>query len=279
MRTRLIAAIGAGLLVALWGASAAGAGGRIPKHFAYAAEIRVTLYVHYAKFSREETYKTVCTDGNGVNHTLTKSANEADDIGRTVVFKHITVPIVSPSQLGKAAARLALHPTVTDPGRVTSDHSTYQLSGKYEIDTGCPGSLVPYDCRGTLHDQGGLSSEMLSTVDGFRPDYFYLGYLGVEQARPDSCSDGEEQIADMIGIDAGQASKGTWGHITLSGPFSKHDFYVLAHRRDYQFAENLSHNAPCPRTGQSSCTQSVEGTAEVKLHVLFYYYTKRSYAK
>jgi hypothetical protein len=267
------------LCVAAAGASAAPAAlakGRIPQHFAYAAEVRVTV-TYDATFTRDSVFDEPCGDANGDTIDQQYPAHEQEHLDRTIVFRHITVPVVAPSELGKAAKRLALKPTITDPGTVQSDGSTYDLSGDLISDDGCPGTTTHYDCPGTVTNLPKIASLLISGGDGFDAELYEIPVAGDEVADPLSCDALEENdIPTMLGIDAKQAHPG-WGAVVLHSGLNPR-LYALRTKPEVTWSVPVNGADPCDGDAVS-CTQTVTGSAHIAIQRLFRYFTRHSYAK
>lgn len=195
------------VLLSLVGSETAIAKGRIPKGFAYAAEVRVSVE-YDATFTRDATNDDPCGDANGNQIHQPIDAHEQEVLDRTILFKHITVPVVPESALGAAAARLALPAIITDPGRVTSEHSTYELSGDTLDQSTCPGTKAKYKCTGTIYNPTGIYSVLSSSADGYHATDFARPVFSDQFARPSTCGFiGADDIPTLLGNDASQPTK------------------------------------------------------------------------
>jgi hypothetical protein len=265
------------VLLSLVGAGTAFGKGRLSKGFPYAAEISATV-TYDATFTQDAVDDDPCgdADGNTVDQQVT--SHEQEHLDRTVQFKHITVPVVPEWTLGAAARRLALKPTITDPGTVRSDGSTYDLSGNLIGQDTCPGTKTPYDCPGTITNVGQLDSVLISGGEGFDPEIDEIPIFSGQIADPVTCPPiDDNEIPTLLGIDAAQAHPG-WASVILHTGLSPR-FYALRTKPQLAWSVPVNGAAPCPDSGQLSCTQTVTGVAHIAIKRLFLYRTKRSYAK
>lgn len=271
--------LGCAVIAALWAVGAA-AKGVIPKAFAYGAEIRTTV-VYNATFVRDASTTTECTDGNGhlIKQTLNSHSEEALEL--TDVFKHITVPVVPAASLGAAAKRLALKAVVTTPGETTSDQSHYELSGQVVTDQNpCPQTIANYDCQGKLTSLDPLGGALESGDNGFEPKIYSLPVISGQEANPKSCDAiGDDQIPAGLNT-AATTLDPFWGTIEIESLLAHH-FEALRTKELVTWKKELTTGKQqCPGAGDgSTCTQSIDGVAQVKLKRLFLYRTKRSYPK
>ncbi len=251
--------------------------GRIPKHFAYAAEIRV-IVGYDATFTQDASNDDPCGDADGNTVDQQTTSHEQEHLDRTILYKHITVPVVPESALGAAARRLALKPTITDPGTVQSDGSTYDLSGTLIGQDSCPGTKTRYDCPGTITNPTKLDSVLISAGDGFTPEDYELPVFSNQIADPLTCAPiSETDIANQLGIDASQAHPG-WAEVILHTGLTPR-FYALRTKPQVSWSVPVSGAEPCPDNGATSCRQTVTGQAHITMKKLFLYFTKGSYAK
>lgn len=273
-------ALAAIALLLTWASADASARGTIPKGFAYAAEIRVTID-YDGTFTRDRTFDGSCSDGQGNTFDQQSSDHESEHLDRTAVYRQITVPIVTPRALGAAAKRLALKPTATTPGRVTSDRSSYELSGVQlaQFANQCPYTKQPYDCKGTITNLGNLDAELLSNDHGFDPEAFVLPVFSRQIADPGSCAalDDNGQLAAELGEDAAQADR-EWAAVEVNSSVDQ-KFRILQTESDVVWKVPVKADGSCASEGQTTCTQSVTGTARITMKRLFLYKTRRSYAK
>jgi len=274
------AIIGAAVALLLaWATADASAAGRIPKGFAYAAEVRVTID-YDGTFTRDRTFDGQCSDGQGNTFDQQNSDHESEHIKRTAVYRQITVPIVSPASLGAAAGRLALRPTVTDPGKVTSDASSYELSGVQlvQLANQCPYTKQPYSCQGAITNIGNIDGELLSKAHGYDPEAFVLPVFSRQVADPANCDAlGDDQIPVELGIDA-EAADRTWAAVELNSSVDQ-KFRILQSEDNVVWKVPVTGHGACESDGQSTCTQSVSGSARITMKRLALYRTRRSYAK
>jgi hypothetical protein len=268
-------------------AHAVGAGGVIPKGFAYAAEIQATIK-YDGTYRRSSETDTPC--GDGVNEvTLAESDTEVLHFDRTVYFSHITVPVVTFSQLGRAAAHLGLSPTVTSPGKFRTDRSTMDLEMTVPIgdpvSEGCHTQKI--DCHwGVQGAPVGSFQTIGSRGNGFLPTSWFIGVLGTNSFIEEDCpiATGAEELdtqlhnADTLftAIDVG-----SFPEVAID-PDKLGDFRELDHRTRVSFVQDLSGGSNTDCSGQEAttkCSQSVIGTARIELHRIAFYRTKRAYSK
>jgi hypothetical protein len=204
-----------------------------------------------------------------------------------VVFRHITVPVVSRAELGKAAKRLALKPTITDPGRVTSEKSAYDLSGSSVTDNNpCPQVISDYECRGAVTNISPLSSALISTDGGFDPEVFQLSVRTVQDGSPAGCDAiGDSDLVANLDIAAagaypGSGGGGDWGVVTVHTGLRPR-FYALLDKRKVEFTEPIGPAVPCaaPQFPEDRCKQTITGTAHIVMQRLLLHRTKKRYAK
>lgn len=259
------------------GAGTALGKGRIPKGFAYAAEVSVSVE-YDAVFTQDAVNDEPCGDAAGNTIDQHYDSHEQEDLDRTIQFKHITVPVVPAGILGAAAPRLALKPTITDPGTVHSDFTTYDLSGTLIGQDSCPGTTTDYDCPGTIFNPGKIYSVLISRQDGYDAETFELPVFSGQIADPLTCgATGANDIANMLGIAASAAHPG-WAGVILHSNLNPR-LYALRTKAQVGWTVPVEGATPCAGNGQVSCTQTVSGHATVTIKRLFLYRTKRSYAK
>src|SRR5437763_7042838 len=177
------------VLAGLVGTPAAPARGTIPKGFAYAAEARVTV-IYDGDYQRDTVQLGVPCNNGDQPSTRALDSREIYQLKRTVLFRHITVPVVPPGALGRAARRLALRPTITTPGRVASEHSGYSLTGSVLPDGETSCATTPYSCSGTIASTGGLTEVVALADRGFLPNLYELSIAGNQAATPAACDAG-----------------------------------------------------------------------------------------
>ena len=263
--------------LSLVGSGTAIAKGIIPKHFAYAAEVRVSVE-YDATFTRQASNDDPCGDANGNTLHQPIDANEQEVLDRTILFKHITVPVVPESALGKAAAKLALPAIITDPGRVTSEHSTYVLSGDTLSQDTCPGTKAQYHCAGTIYNPTGIYSVLSSSADGFHATDFAIPVFSDQFAKPATCGAiSADDIPTLLGIDASQAHDG-WAEVQLHSIMNPR-FYYLRNHTQVAWTVPVEGAKSCGGNGQLSCMQSVTGHATITIKRLLLHYTHNSYKK
>ncbi len=259
------------------GAGTALGKGRVPKGFVYAAEVSVSVE-YDATFTQDAVNDEPCGDAAGNTIDQHYTSHEQEDLDRTVQFKHITVPVVPAWTLGAAARRLALKPTITDPGTVHPDRTTYDLSGTLIGQDSCPGTTTEYDCPGTIFNPGKIASVLISREDGYDAETYELPVFSEQVADPATCgATGANDIANMLGIAASQAHPG-WAEVILHTNVNPH-LYELRTKARVGWTVPVDGAARCAGNGQVSCTQTVSGHATVTIKRLFVYRTKRSYAK
>lgn len=271
-------------LVALAGlvlAPAAFGRGTIPKGFAYAAEARVTV-VYDADYQRDTVQLGVpCANGDQTA-TADLPGREIYLLKRTVLFRHITVPVVPPGALGRAARRLALRPTITTPGTVTSEHSGYSLTGSVLPNGESSCATAPYDCSGSIANTGGLTEVVGLAGRGFLPNLYELSIAGNQAAAPASCdAGGVNDVLQQLTTDAafGTRNGDGFGLVVVHKGLAA-SFDALRRRSSFTISDRVRlQNPPSCQMPGVTCSQQAYGTAHVVLKRLFLYRTKRSYAK
>jgi hypothetical protein len=243
----------------------------------YAAEVSVSVE-YDATFSQDAVFDEPCGDANGNTIHQHYTEHEQEDLDRTVLFKHITVPVVPAWKLGAAARQLALKPTITDPGAVHPDRTTYDLSGTLVGQDSCPASTTEYDCAGTISNPGKILSVLISREDGFDAEAFELPVFSEQVADPTGCgATGVTDIASMLGIAASRAHPG-WGEVVLHSNLDPRHYELRTNAR-VGWTVPVDGAASCSGNGTVSCSQTVSGDATVTIKRLFLYRTERSYAK
>ncbi|MBS1888281.1 MAG: hypothetical protein JSU06_13945 [Actinobacteria bacterium] len=285
----LITVAAAALLAVVAGSAAAKHSSVLPKEFPYAAEIQATIEYDGTYTYADTGFERcgVTADGHEVN--ISGGARDTLHFQRTLYFSHITVPVATAKELGAAAGRLTVKPTVTTKGKVEHDHST--LDTQYTVAEGendachaisgsCHWELIP------------LPSSIVETVvaqdNGFLPRSWTISVLGVNT--PDgSCAvaDGTQLMTAMLS-EAGRLYPAdlneNFPEVTISTGAGE-EFHRLQHAETVRFKVNLdtpvSGSTTCPLTSEEmeSCTHGVTGTAKVKLHRIFLYRTKQAYQR
>src|SRR5436305_7995617 len=255
--------------------------GTIPKHFAYAAEARVTV-VYDGDYQRDTVQLGVPCNNGDQSSARELDSREIYQLKRTVLFKHITVPVVPPGVLGRAARRLALRPTITTPGSVTSEHSGYSLTGTVLPDGESSCATAPYSCSGSIANTGGLT-EVVSLGDrGFLPNLYELSIAGNQAAAPASCNaGGVNDVLQQLTTDAafGTRNGEEFGPVVVHRGLAA-SFDALRRRSSFTISDRVRlQNPPSCQMPGVTCSQQAFGTAHVVLRRLFLYRTKRSYAK
>jgi hypothetical protein len=289
MRIAMIATALATVFLAVAGAASAKDASSLPKGSPYAAEIQARI-----EYDGTYSYATSGFERCGVSedgHEIIIPGTDYDTLNfqRTLYFSHITVPVASAKELGAAAARLTVKPTVTSKGKVEDDHSTMDIDytvaeGENEachpVSGSCHWELIP------------LPSSTLETIvahdNGFLPVSWGISVLGVNT--PDgSCpvTDGTEQLTAML-EEAGRLYPPDLGEnfpeVTISSGVGE-EFHRLLHAEHVSFKVGLatppSGSTSCPLTSEEmeTCTHGVTGTAKVTLRRLFLYKTKKAYPR
>jgi hypothetical protein len=268
-------------LAALVASPAAYGRGTIPKGYAYAAEARVTV-VYDGVYQRDTDQLGVPCNNGDQTSVAELPSREIYVLKRTVLFRHITVPVVPPGALGRAARRLALRPTITTPGTVTSELSGYSLTGSLLPNGESSCATAPYSCKGSIANTGGLT-EVVSLGDrGFLPNLYELSIAGNQVANPVSCdAGGVNDVLQQLTTDAafGTRNGEGFGLVVVQRGLAA-SFDALRRRSSFTISDRVRlHNPPSCQMSGVTCSQEAFGTARVVLKRLFLYRTKRSYAK
>lgn len=101
--------------------------GTLPAGFPYAAEIQATI-----RYDGTYSYTTSGFERCGVGadgQEIIVPGNDYDTLQfrRTLYFSHMTVPVATAKELGAAAGRLGVRPTITTKGKVKDDHSAMDI--------------------------------------------------------------------------------------------------------------------------------------------------------
>jgi hypothetical protein len=260
---------------------------RIPKGFAYAAEIQATIR-YDGTYQRSSETDVPCSNGE-TEVTLASTEAQTLHFDRTVYFSHITVPVVKLQELGMASARLGLSPTVTSPGKFRSDRSTMDFEANLPVgdptSEGCHTQKV--DCHwGVQGVPAGSFQTIASRGNGFLPISWFISVLGTNSFSGEDCpvATGAQELdtqlhqADTLftAIDVGGFPEVAIDRDKLG------DFRELKQRANVSFAQDLSGGSNTNCSGEeasTACAQSVTGTARIKLRRIRLYRTKRAYAK
>ncbi|MBS1881014.1 MAG: hypothetical protein JST31_15995 [Actinobacteria bacterium] len=272
-------------------AMASKGGGTLPAGFPYAAEIQATIR-YDGTYTRDTTSTVACgTSSEGTTVTAPVRTHETVHFDRTLFFRHITVPVATPGELGRAAAKLGLEPTVTTPGQIRNDHSSMELeytSTEGENEACRP--TAPATCFWSLLPVP--SSAMQAIVahhNGVVPAFWTVSVLGANSTTGDCpVNNGPDQLSALL-EDAGQLSPPAlaegFPNVTISHGLSS-DFHRLKTQPRVRFEVNLdlpaSGSSNCSTNlnpEQGTCTNGVTGRAEVELHRLFFYESKKPYRR
>lgn len=280
---------------ALPGAAPAGAAAKgrdkLPAGFPYAAEIQATIN-YDATYTRDTTATVSCgTSAEGATVTAPVRTHETVHIDRTLYFSHITVPVATPRELGKAAGRLGLEPTVTTRGVIKNDHSSMELeytSTEGENEACRP--TAPATCYWSLLPVPGSTTQAIVAQNkGTRPTDWLVSVLGDNSTTGDcAVNDGPHQLAALLAnarhLYPPALAEG-FPDVVISRGLSG-DFRRLRDDPREQFELNLSvpegTTANCSthlNPEEGTCADGVTGRAEVKLRRLFLYKSKQSYPR
>jgi hypothetical protein len=287
---RLTAAALVGLLACLGSAAQAQAAtGVVPKGTPYAAEVnlRVTASLDYS-VDESGGIRAACGGGTG-DLTSTEAGRWSEDWD--VRYPHITVPLATREDLGKAYHRLHVQVTPTSDG-------TGGLSGSYSISgRGMPESefncdLQDYGGAGALTSNGDPTFEQKPQADGtdnFILDFAPGGLFGDPESYDDFNGDPRDP-ADELGqyqIRAHDLNPDT--DVTSGTGINFSDdldsaFKTLVHHPDlvktlFDTAVGLDCGTYDDGTAYNSCSYSQTGSAAYAMHRLFLYRTKRAYPK
>jgi hypothetical protein len=273
-------------LAVAWAAPVAAlAKGVLPKGFAYAAEIKAVVE-YEGTYRRETTADVPCTEGE---EALTADLPESEEyvLHRAVTFPHITVPVVSGAELGRAKRRLEIPATVTTPGRASDEYSRYSMFGAVFVDAERSCQEEHYECTGVIQNVGGLSYVSQSNDDGLDPRQVELDVEGVQRATPNTCAtpDGGmlfQNVMASLDLDAATATPSVdvargFGLVDLQSTFRRY-LYELRDRGTVEFREPVEGDLSCAAPGVG-CSQAESGEARVSLHRLFLYRTRRAYRR
>lgn len=272
------------------GAAGAAGSSTLPQGFRYAAEIQAT--VHYdGAYSIHQTGYQRCPTGEGETKVPTRE-DETLHIARTATFSHITVPVATPHELGKAAAKLGLKPTITTPGKISQDYSTLDIEDSLVVPNpeaeGCKTESV--NCHWDLRAAPGSGIEEIAAHDfGDQVFSWDINLLGVNQesGEPCSISSGSDALTGALANSRKLYPNGltNFPEVVVSRALGG-DFHKLLHQSRVGF--NPPINAPASGASNCSvslseeagiCSHSVTGTADVQLHRLFFYKTKQAYPR
>lgn len=277
------------LLVAV-GTAEAGGPSTLPPKFPYAAEIQAT--VHYdGTYSLQRTGYQRCPTGEGEVKVATREV-ETLHIERTATFSHITVPVATAHELGRAAAKLGLEPTITTPGKISQDHSTLDLEDSLVVPNpeseGC--AATPVDCHWDLAAVPGSGLQDLSAGElGDELISWNLNLLGVNKVTGDPCpvAEGQGALSAALASSRNLYPKGltNFPEVVISRALGN-DFRELRDHQRVSFNPGIqtpgSGMANCAThlsEEEETCTDSVSGRADVELRRLFLYKTKRAYLR
>ncbi len=279
----------AGLLV-LAGAAAARPARRLQKGFPYAAEIQAEVQYDGSYELNRRSYQP-CSSGEEVTR-VPISERHLVHFERNVFFRHITVPVATPGELGKAAAKLGLNPTVTTPGKIKNDHSSIDLQDELVVPNpeseGCHNA--PVSCHWELAPlPGGAFQEIVAHDHGFLPVFWTINVLGANAPIEEECpiTNASAELSAQLTESGKLYPKGleNFPEVVISRPLGG-DFHRLQSHKTVEFQVNLD----TPQSGPASCsthfseeeetcTHQVTGTAYVKLRRLFLYKSKQSYPR
>ncbi|HVO55211.1 MAG TPA: hypothetical protein VMT37_12445 [Solirubrobacterales bacterium] len=281
--------LAAGLLV-LAGSAAARPARRLQKGFPYAAEIQAEIQYDGTYEVNRRSFQP-CSSGEEVVRVPISERHQVH-IERTVFFRHITVPVATPGELGKAAAKLGLQPTVTTPGRIKNDHSSMDLEDELVVPNpeseGC--HQAPVNCHWELAPlPSGAFQEIAAHDHGFLPVFWSISVLGSNTTIEEECpvTNGSSELAAQLTESGKLYPKGleNFPEVTISRPLAS-DFHRLQHQKSVEFQVSLdtpqSGTANCAThfsEEEETCTHGVSGTAYVKLKRLFLYKSKQSYPR
>ena len=289
MKGTTVLTLGAVALLVLAGSAAAARSRRLPKGYPYAAEIQASIN-YDGTYSLERRSTQPCSTGEG-EVKIRISENATVHFSRTLYFSHITVPVATPGELGKAATKLGLKPTVTSPGKIKNDRSSMDLNDELAVPN--PGSegcvTAPVNCHWDLAPVPSGILQAINTHDhGFLPVSWSIGVLGVNATVAEECAvtTGSAELSVLLHEAARLHPSGleNFPEVTISRALGG-DFHRLQHNKIVEF--NLNLNTPVSGAGdcarrvseEESCTDSVTGTANVKLRRLALYQSKRSYPR
>lgn len=297
-RRRVAAFTAVATLVLVATAAAALAGGAaakgrhtLPAGFPYAAEIQATIR-YDGTYTRDTAATVPCgSSADGTTITAPVRTHEVVHFERTLFFSHITVPVASPGELGKAAAKLGLEPTVTTPGQIKDDHSSMELEyTSTENENEACRATAPATCNWPLLPVPGTASQSIGTHDdGVVPVYWTISVLG-ENSTTGDCpvNNGTDQLSAML-EDAGKLYPPSlaegFPEVTISRSLGG-DFHRLQSHPRASFTINIDTPAGGPANCSShlnpeegSCTNGVTGRAEIELRRLFLYKSKHAYPR
>lgn len=275
-------------LLALAGTAAGARSGRLPKGFPYGAEIQATIeYDGTYSLARRSTQP--CGTGGGEVRKIPLHENQSIHFDRTLYFSHITVPVATPNELGTAAAKLGLKPTVTSPGKIKNDRSSMDVEDELAVpNTESEGCVtMPVNCHWDMAPVPSSILQELNTHDhGFLPVSWSISVLGSNSTIAEECpvTNGADELTVLLHEAARLYPSGlvNFPEVTISRALGG-DFHRLQRSKVVEF--NLNLNTPATGTGdcatrvseEESCSDSVTGTAHVKLRRLALYESKRAY--
>jgi hypothetical protein len=289
MKGSTVVTLAAVALLVLAGSAAGARSRRLPKGFPYAAEIQATIeYDGTYALTRRSTQP--CGTGEG-EVKIPLHENESVHFERTLYFSHITVPVATPGELGKAAARLGLKPTVTSPGKIRNDRSSMDLEDELAVpNTESEGCVTaPVNCHWDLAAIPSGILQQINTHDhGFLPVSWSISVLGSNATIAEECpvTTGANELSVLLHEAARLYPSGlqNFPEVTVSRALGG-DFHRLQRNRVVEF--NIKLNTPASGTGdcarrvgeEESCSDSVTGTAHVRLRRLALYQSKSSYPR
>ncbi|MBS1677438.1 MAG: hypothetical protein JST08_08635 [Actinobacteria bacterium] len=287
----VVVALVAVVAVAFAGGAAAKGRSVLPAGFPYAAEVQATIR-YDGTYTRDTAGTVACgTSSEGAAVMAPVHTHETAHFERTLFFSHLTVPVAGPGELGAAAAKLGLEPTVTTPGRIKADHSSMELEytsteGENEACHATP----PATCYWSLLPVPGSATQaIVAHHNGTVPTYWTISVLG-DNSTTGECpvNNGPAQLAALL-EDAGrlyppELAEG-FPDVTISRGLGG-DFHRL--RKDPKVTFELDVSTPAGTTHNCSthlnpeegtCTDAVTGRAEVELRRLSLYKSKKTYPR
>ena len=190
--------------------SAVGKGSRtLPRGFPYAAEIQATIR-YDGTFSIRETGYTPCSNSEGEMVKVPQGSHTTLHFKRTLFFRHITVPVATPAELGGAASKLVVKPTITTHGEIKNDASAIideSTAVKGEGGAGEPCHGVQENCNWALVPEPRTPYQELVVNDvGDEVKAWTLSVLGVNSTYPldqlnDNCQiadDGDVELSALL---------------------------------------------------------------------------------